>query len=125
LIQSKIAYDVLISILARCGFDIEKYIGCKTILLAADNTQTTNLLIIYLKNIWADNGDMISKHYTGTGSTHTNVTRTGKRNILGLIDHGTKTAKRLYQQYFDDNYKQEVIDILIGEHTETINLSQL
>jgi len=84
---------------------------------AADNVNNTCILIIHLKNAWADNGDMISKHYTGTGSTHTNVTRTGKRDIKGMMDHGFKTCKRLYQQYVDDNQKQEVIDILLGEHT--------
>ncbi len=30
-----------------------------------------NDLIKKFRNIWADNGDMISFHYTGTGSTHT------------------------------------------------------
>ena len=74
-------------------------------LLAADNA-STNMLVIALKNIWADNGDMISKHYTGTGSTHTNITRAGKRNILGMLDHSFKSVKRLYQQYVDDNNKQ-------------------
>jgi len=39
---------------------------------------------------------MISYHYTGTGSTHTNITRTGKRDIKGLIDHGKKTIGRFY-----------------------------
>jgi hypothetical protein len=42
---------------------------------------------------------MISKHYTGTGSTHTNVTRTGKRDYKGMMDHTYKTCKRFYQQY--------------------------
>ena len=74
-------------------------------------------MIIKLKNAWADNGDMISKHYTGTGSTHTNVTRTGKRDLKGIMDHGLKTLGRFYKQYMEDNFKQEVIDILIGEHT--------
>jgi len=60
---------------------------------------------------------MISKHYTGTGSTHTNITRTGKRDIKGLFDHGLKSCLRLYQQFVDDNTKQEVIDIILGEHT--------
>ena len=70
--------------------------------------------MVNLKNIWADNGDTISKHYTGTGSTHTNVTRTGKRDLIGIVDHKLISAKRLYQQFFDDNHKQEVIDLLIG-----------
>mgnify|MGYP001356977164 FL=1 len=27
--------------------------------------------IVNFRNIWANNGDQISFHYTGTGSTHT------------------------------------------------------
>lgn len=114
LIQSKIGYDTLNTILTKCGFDIPKIFGASTILEAADNAETTNSMIIKLKNAWADNGDMISKHYTGTGSTHTNVTRTGKRDLKGIMDHGLKTLGRFYKQYMEDNFKQEVIDILIG-----------
>ena len=32
LIQSKIAYDVLTTILAKCGFDIQKIFGAKSII---------------------------------------------------------------------------------------------
>ena len=53
-------------------------------------------------------------HYTGTGSTHTNVTRSGKRDFLGLIDHGMKSLGRLYNQTFDDQVKQDAIDIFLG-----------
>ena len=31
-----------------------------------------------LKHMWAENGDVISKQYAGTGSTITKVTKTGK-----------------------------------------------
>ena len=89
---------------------------------AAHNIESNNMFIINLKNVWADNGDAISKHYTGTGSTHTNVTRTGRRDLKGIMDHGLKTLSRFYKQYMEDNYKQEVIDLLIGHHTQTINL---
>jgi hypothetical protein len=30
-----------------------------------------NSFIRKFRNIWADNGDAVSYHYTGTGSTHT------------------------------------------------------
>lgn len=125
LIQSKVAYQILTHILEDLNLDVKAIAGSLSILTAADNAYNPSVLIIHLKNAWADNGDMISKHYTGTGSTHTNVTRTGKRDIKGLMDHGFKTCKRLYQQYVDDNQKQEVIDILLGEHTETVNLSEI
>jgi hypothetical protein len=114
LIQSKIAYQVLTHIFGKLQLNLEAIVGTSSILTSADNASNPSVLIIHLKNAWADNGDMISKHYTGTGSTHTNVTRTGKRDIIGLMDHGYKTCKRLYQQYVDDNQKQEVIDILLG-----------
>jgi hypothetical protein len=58
------------------------------------------------KSAWADNGDFISKHYTGTGSTHTNITRTGNRDFFGLIDHGIKSLGRFYIQNFEDGFKQ-------------------
>lgn len=83
-------------------------------MLSADDHQTSDQFIINLKNIWADNGDMISKHYTGTGSTHTNVTRTGKRDLKGIMDHGLKTMMRFYKQYSEDNFKQTVIDLILG-----------
>ena len=86
-------------------------------LIATDNTENTNVFVIHLKNVWADNGDMISKHYTGTGSTHSNVSRAGKRNFKGLLDHGLKSCMRFYQQYVDDNVKQEAIDVLLCDHT--------
>ena len=77
--------------------------------------------VISFKNLWADNGDCISKHYTGTGSTHTNITRTGKRDFFGLIDHGMKSLGRFYLQNFEDNIKQKAIDILLCKDTETVN----
>lgn len=124
LIQTKVAYDVLNTILIKCGFDIKSIFNADSIVLAADNHQTCDQFIINLKNVWADNGDLISKHYTGTGSTHTNVTRTGKRDLKGIMDHGFKSLSRFYNQYMEDNYKQEVIDLILGEHTETINLKE-
>lgn len=56
-----------------------------------------NYFIYFFKNIWADNGDMLSAQYTGTGSTHTNITRTGKRDYTGMLDHGTKSLMRFYK----------------------------
>ncbi len=106
LIQSKIAYQITNSILESVGINIQEAVGAPSLLIASDNIETDSVLIIHLKNAWADNGDMLSKHYTGTGSTHTNVTRTGKRDIKGMIDHGLKSCMRLYQQFVDDNQKQ-------------------
>ena len=113
LIQSKVAYHTLTNMLEKLGIDVKKAVGSKSVLIATDNIENSSIFIIHLKNAWADNGDMLSKHYTGTGSTHTNVTRKGKRDLTGMIDHGLKSCMRLYQQFVDDNQKQEAIDFLL------------
>lgn len=41
-----------------------------------DNTDA--FIFDIMKNMWAENGDMISKQYAGTSSTITSVTKTGK-----------------------------------------------
>jgi hypothetical protein len=52
--------------------------------------------MINFKRIWGTCGDQISKHYTGTGSTHTDVIVKGKRDILGMLEHGKKSLNRFY-----------------------------
>jgi hypothetical protein len=38
---------------------------------ALDKPDCPDPLIQHFKKVWADNGDAISVHYTGAGSTHT------------------------------------------------------
>lgn len=57
------------------------------------------------KSTWADCGDLISKHYTGTGSTHTDLTKKGTRDFFGSIQHGIKSLSRFYIMNFEDNIK--------------------
>jgi hypothetical protein len=39
-----------------------------------------------LKNVWADNADIMSKQYTGTGALKTDYTRTGTTPIIAYGD---------------------------------------
>eukprot|EP01016_Furgasonia_blochmanni_P049446 TRINITY_DN750_c0_g1_i11.p1 TRINITY_DN750_c0_g1~~TRINITY_DN750_c0_g1_i11.p1 ORF type:complete len:260 (-),score=63.37 TRINITY_DN750_c0_g1_i11:136-915(-) len=86
------------------------------------NPKQQHLFIINFKTVWADNGDYISKHYAGTGSVISSVTRTGKPGLFGLLDHGMKTLNRFYIGNFEDQIKQECIDLLLGQHTDTANV---
>ena len=50
------------------------------------NTNSDAYVYDVFKNMWAENGDMISKQYAGTSSTITSVTKTGKQGFMGKID---------------------------------------
>jgi hypothetical protein len=74
------------------------------------------------KDIWADNGDYISIQYTGTGSTHTSVTKNGKEGVLGKIQHGLVSINRFYQGSYEDNFKQKCFEIVLHD-TKFVKLS--
>jgi hypothetical protein len=79
-----------------------------------------------LRKLWADNGDTISKIYTGTGATTSSVTRKGEKSgITSFIDHKLKTLSRFYLNTFDDDFKQEIIDILLHKKSSSIRQSSI
>lgn len=91
--------------------------------LDKENIKTTDPFLIGYKNVWADNGDILSMHYTGTGSVISNVTRVGKRSMMGKIDHSMKSISRFYNGNFEDKAKQDCLDFLLGIHVNPINSS--
>lgn len=66
---------------------------------------TVGLESLY-KNIWADNADLISIQYSGTGALKTDFTRTGKRTIAGAMKDGVNSLARYYKNNFRDGYRQ-------------------
>ena len=63
---------------------------------------------------WADHGDEISRQYAGTGAMKSAFTRTGKRDIWGLLDDGAKSLTRYYLNNFRDGAKQDALDLVSG-----------
>eukprot|EP01135_Chromosphaera_perkinsii_P007233 Nk52_evm41s745 gene=Nk52_evmTU41s745 len=74
-----------------------------------------------MRDLWADNGDNLSKIYAGTGAMKSSFTRTGKRTIKGYLDDAKKSAQRTYQNNFKDNVKQDAIDIFLENTSESRN----
>lgn len=73
------------------------------------------------RQLWANNGDSISKIYTGTGATTSSTTRKGNNSgITSILDHGVKTISRFYLNNFDDFFKQEIINILLNTKSTTV-----
>lgn len=66
------------------------------------------------KHVWADHADIISTQYSGTGALKTDFTRTGKRTRAGLIMDGVNSLTRYYKNNFKDGWRQDAIDLFLG-----------
>ncbi|KAF8528795.1 phosphatidylinositol phosphate phosphatase [Hysterangium stoloniferum] len=66
------------------------------------------------REVWAENGDALSRIYAGTGALNTSFTRTGKRTLAGVLSDATKSVSRAYINNFQDKAKQAAIDMFLG-----------
>jgi len=74
----------------------------------------------WFNTLWADNGDAISRAYTGTSALKGDYTRTKKRNVLGALTDFSLTLSRYYQNLFEDFFAQAAIDYLLGLVDESV-----
>uniref|UniRef100_W8BM43 Phosphatidylinositol-3-phosphatase SAC1 n=1 Tax=Ceratitis capitata TaxID=7213 RepID=W8BM43_CERCA len=68
------------------------------------------------KGVWADNADVVSLQYSGTGALKTDFTRTGKRTKAGLMQDGINSATRYYLNNFADGSRQDGFDLFLGKY---------
>ena len=66
---------------------------------------------------WADNADIISVLYAGTGALKVDFTRTGKRTKKGALDDGKKSLQRYIINNFYDGTRKNAIDSFLGKIT--------
>lgn len=64
------------------------------------------------KGVWADNADIVSVQYSGTGALKTDFTRTGKRTYLGAMNDLSNSVIRYYKNNFLDGFRQVRIPIV-------------
>uniref|UniRef100_A0A6I8SJ63 Phosphatidylinositol-3-phosphatase SAC1 n=1 Tax=Xenopus tropicalis TaxID=8364 RepID=A0A6I8SJ63_XENTR len=69
------------------------------------------------KNAWADNANACAKQYAGTGALKTDFTRTGKRTQWGLLMDGWNSLMRYYKNNFSDGFRQDSIDLFLGNYS--------
>lgn len=68
------------------------------------------------KGVWADNADLVSLQYSGTGALKTDFTRTGKRTKVGAVNDGKNSLMRYYLNNFADGKRQDGIDLFLGNY---------
>jgi hypothetical protein len=54
------------------------------------------------RELWAENGDALSRIYAGTGALNTSFTRTGKRTLAGKFQYMLNSVSCLPYVYFID-----------------------
>lgn len=68
------------------------------------------------RNIWADNADVVSKAYSGTGALKTDFTRTGERTRRGMFMDLSNSTTRYIKNNFLDGPRQDAFDVFLGAY---------
>jgi hypothetical protein len=76
-----------------------------------DLTKAPDLMLKQFKRLWANNGDFLSKQYTGVGSVSSSVTREGKKGFAGIFTHGFRTVGRILSAA--NGHTQDNIDMVL------------
>lgn len=68
------------------------------------------------RNIWADNADVVSTSYSGTGALKTDMTRTNQRTKAGMLQDLNNSLTRYVRNNFLDGPRQDAFDVFLGTH---------
>ena len=74
------------------------------------------------RNIWADNADVVSKTYSGTGALKTDFTRTGERTRAGMLQDLNNSLTRYVKNNFGDGPRQDAFDLFLGVYLPSPSL---
>ena len=74
------------------------------------------------RNVWADNADVVSKSYSGTGALKTDFTRTGQRTRAGMLQDFNNSITRYLRNNFADGPRQDGFDLFLGAYLPSANI---
>lgn len=74
----------------------------------------------WFNELWADNGDAISKQYSSTAALKGDYTRTRRRDYRGALNDLGLTLSRYYNNMVNDYFSQAAIDFLQGNVTDQV-----
>ena len=72
-----------------------------------------------VSRLFSDNGDAISFIYSGTNALKTSFTRKGQSGLFDYFDDFKKSAYRIYCGNFTDKTKQDTLDYILGNNSDT------
>ncbi|GAB5567988.1 phosphatidylinositide phosphatase SAC2 isoform X2 [Prionailurus iriomotensis] len=109
--------NVIQSLLARRSLQAQLQLRRLGVLHVGQKLEEQHDFEKIYKNAWADNANACAKQYAGTGALKTDFTRTGKRTQLGLVMDGWNSLIRYYKNNFSDGFRQDSIDLFLGNYS--------
>ncbi|EPQ58006.1 hypothetical protein GLOTRDRAFT_114553 [Gloeophyllum trabeum ATCC 11539] len=97
---------------------LDRQLGALALLNPAEGIRTETDVVF--NDVWANNGDAISRIYAGTSALKGDFTRTGKRDLGGMLNDGVNSLARMYTSTFSDWFCQAVIDYMLGYRTLSV-----
>jgi phosphatidylinositol 4-phosphatase len=86
------------------------------VIRAGESAQDDQAFEHLFRNVWADNADVVSKSYSGTGALKTDFTRTGNRTKQGLLQDLSNSITRYVRNNFYDGPRQDGFDLFLGHY---------
>ena len=86
------------------------------LLREGENAQDDKDFEFLFRNMWADNADVVSKSYSGTGALKTDFTRTGNRTKAGALQDLQNSCTRYILNNFQDGPRQDAFDLFLGAY---------
>ncbi|KAG0049080.1 hypothetical protein BGZ83_006057 [Gryganskiella cystojenkinii] len=83
------------------------------ILGADEKFETFDQFESLFRNVWADNADVVSCAYSGTGALKTDFTRTGNRTKAGALQDLQNSIVRYVKNNFMDGNRQDAYDLFL------------
>lgn len=79
-------------------------------------------IVLSITDLWSDNGDLISRLYTGSNALRSNFGRLGKPSVRNLLDDLNSTAWRFYADATENNRTQRIIDFTLGKQDGQVQM---
>lgn len=107
--------NVVQSMLARWTLD-RMFIDLGLLPRGARFADEDDAFELLFRNMWADNADVVSNAYSGTGAMKTDLTRLGKRTKGGALQDGNVAVTRYWKNNFLDGPRQDAFDLFLGAY---------
>ncbi|KAJ4357420.1 Phosphoinositide phosphatase sac1 [Didymosphaeria variabile] len=86
------------------------------IIREGENAEDDQAFEFLFRNVWADNADIVSKSYSGTGALKTDFTRLGIRTKQGALQDLNNSITRYFLNNFADGPRQDAFDLFLGTY---------